>query len=100
MKDSKTLPSNCPACGSVLVVERLVCPSCRTSIEGGFSLPVLVRLLPEEHDLLMSLLQSSGSLKEMARRYGVSYPTIRNRLDALIEKVTALESEGLSEKER
>ncbi len=44
-------------------------------------------LEPEELGFVRRFVLSSGSLKEMAEEYGVSYPTIRLRLDALIEKI-------------
>jgi hypothetical protein len=47
---------------------------------------------PAEQDLLLDLARSSGSLKALAKRHGVSYPTIRARLDRLIERLEALEA--------
>jgi hypothetical protein len=70
-----------------------------TTVEGDYDLPVLSRLEPEEHLFILNLLKSEGSLKELAQRYGVSYPTVRNRLDALIEKVKNLEGLFLERKE-
>ena len=58
---------------------------------GGYDLPVLSRLRPDEQKLVLNFLESSGSLKDLARLHGVSYPTIRNRLDALIDRVKSLE---------
>lgn len=46
-----------------------------------------------ELDLLLELVLASGSLKQMASHYGVSYPTIRSRLDRLIERVRGLQEE-------
>jgi len=86
----KTLPSQCPGCERTLNVVRLTCEGCGTAVEGRFELPVLARLDAEEQELVLHFLRSSGSLKELARRYGVSYPTVRNRLDALIERVEEL----------
>jgi hypothetical protein len=87
----KLLPAICPSCGKVLKVTRLKCGECQTTVEGDYDLPVLSRLEPEENQFILNLLKSEGSLKELAQRYGVSYPTVRNRLDALIEKVKNLE---------
>ena len=83
---NRKLPVCCPSCGARLKVRRLACPACDTAVEGDFSLPLLARLDPGEQELI----QSGGSLKELASRYGISYPTVRNRLDALIEKVNPL----------
>jgi hypothetical protein len=85
-------PVNCPSCHAVLKVARLACDHCGTAVEGDFPLPVLSCLDVEDQAFAVSFIQSSGSLKEMAQKYGVSYPTMRNKLDALIEKLKALES--------
>jgi hypothetical protein len=88
----KMMPYACPSCQNALKAVRLTCGACGTAVEGGFDLPVLARLDAEDQLFLLSFLKSSGSLKEMARQQGVSYPTVRNRLDALIGKVAALEA--------
>ncbi len=54
---------------------------------------VFHRLSTAEQDLALRLVQASGSLKELARQYGVSYPTIRARLDRLIERIAAVQGE-------
>ncbi|HOZ45066.1 MAG TPA: DUF2089 family protein [Candidatus Hydrogenedentes bacterium] len=96
----RLLPVSCPSCGQVLKVKRFACPACDTAVEGDFALPVLARLSPEEQEFLVRFAECSGSLKDMARRYGVSYPTVRNRLDALIDRLGALKGEGKEHEER
>lgn len=54
---------------------------------------VFSQLSPSEQDMTLELLLASGSLKALARRYGVSYPTIRARLNRLIERVAGLRAE-------
>ncbi len=88
----KRLPNLCPSCGHTLTVRRFGCGSCDTAVEGTFGLPVLARLTAEDQALVISLIKTSGSLKDMAREYGVSYPTIRNRLDELIKQVESMET--------
>ncbi|MDQ1258168.1 MAG: hypothetical protein QG656_2777 [Candidatus Hydrogenedentes bacterium] len=87
------LPVNCPSCGKELRVQRLACSGCNTVVEGAFSLSVLSRLTGDEQVFVQHLIKCSGSLKDLAKEYGVSYPTVRNRLDAVIEHIRALESE-------
>jgi hypothetical protein len=89
----KKLPTVCPSCGATLRVVRLRCPECSSSVEGEFGLGLLGRLDAEEQQLVLSLIKAGGSLKDLASEYGVSYPTIRNRVDALIERVKQLEKE-------
>ena len=90
----KTMPTTCPSCNGLLRVNRLICPGCTTGVDGDLELPVLSRLGTEEQTFVLSLLKSSGSLKEIARLYKISYPTVRNRLDDLIEQVKSLEQAG------
>lgn len=56
--------------------------------------PWIEHLSPEDLAFLKRFLLASGTLKELARQYGVSYPTVRLRLDRLIEKVRLIEEQG------
>ena len=87
------IPVTCPSCSGALNVSELSCPSCSTRISGNYALPALLRLTPEEQNFVLQFFLSSGSLKEMVSQMGVSYPTMRNRLDDLIEKVKQLNTE-------
>ena len=87
------LPTHCPACSAALQVARLDCTECGTSVLGGFDLPPLARLAPEDQTFVLRFLQIGGNLKDMAKLYGVSYPTLRNRLDALVEQLAPGQSE-------
>ena len=82
--EKKRLPKTCPACGSVLRVRSMYCHACDTQIEGDYPLPPLMRLTEEEQRFVADFVMCSGSLKEMAARMGVSYPSVRNRLDEII----------------
>jgi hypothetical protein len=90
----KSQPVNCPSCGGALSVARLKCAGCGTAVEGEFPLPMLSRLDTEEQKFALSFIKASGSLKEMARVYKVSYPTMRNKLDAMIARIKELETGG------
>ena len=68
----------------------LHCDACGTSVNGNFSLPLFLQLSQEEQDFVMQFLMNSGSLKEMAKQMNNSYPTIRNKLDDIIEKTKRL----------
>lgn len=83
----KRLPTNCPSCAGPLGVKRLWCNACRTEVEGYYDLPNLATLDQEDQEFVEQFVTSSGSLKEMARLLGVSYPTVRNRLDEIIERL-------------
>lgn len=81
------LPVACPSCNSGLNVSQLTCPTCTTQVSGVFSLPALVSLPEDDQAFILQFFLTSGSLKEMAQRLGISYPTVRNRLDDLIAKL-------------
>ena len=75
------MPGHCPACAAELAVSRLQCPACGTEVVGRFSQGRLVNL-PEPHASLLELfLRVRGNAKEMERALGLSYPTVRARLD-------------------
>ncbi len=88
----KQLPTTCPSCSGELEARRLCCERCGTEVEGQFDLPLLVRLPIDDQTFLLQFLKANASLKEMARILGVSYPTVRNRLDAIIEQLKRNES--------
>lgn len=93
MNSEKNLPLKCPSCGSRLHVSGMVCPGCDTVISGDYRLPLLMRLGSEERAFVLDFVRSSGSLKEMSRRMGLSYPTVRNKLDEIIETINRLEAD-------
>ena len=84
---TKKMPTTCPACGEELRVERLVCRGCDTAVQGEYALPCFMRLTAEEQELLLDFVECSGSLKELASRRALSYPTMRNMLDEVIAKL-------------
>lgn len=81
----KRLPKICPSCGGVLSVQTMHCVKCDTRIEGDYPLPALMQLSEDDQAFICDFVKSSGSLKEMAQKLGLSYPTVRNRLDDIIE---------------
>ena len=88
----KVLPTTCPACGSSVKVKRLLCKNCDTQIEGLYELPALARLSADDQSFIIEFIKASGSLKEMAKLLRLSYPTVRNRLDEVIERIKLAES--------
>ena len=76
--------ATCPVCSGELTITRLHCRSCGTALEGEFGVGRFGRLSREQLALLESFLRSRGNLKEMERELGISYPTVRGRVDALV----------------
>jgi hypothetical protein len=90
----RPLPTRCPACEGPLAVKVLFCPACGTEVHGRFALNEFA-LLPKEHlDFLRLFVKTRGNLKEVERILGVSYPTVRARLDALLKALGYEEDEG------
>ncbi len=96
----KILPTMCPACSSQLKVKSLICEKCDTEIQGQFELSPLAGLSPDDQAFVLEFMKTSGSLKDLAKLHGLSYPTIRNRLDEIIERVKQAENRTKSRKEK
>lgn len=90
-KIKKRLPLQCPSCDHVLKVGRMFCDECGTEVCGSFDLSVLARLTGKEQSFILSFVKATGVLKDMAKNMGVSYPTVRNLLDDIIDKLNKIE---------
>lgn len=75
---------NCPVCGEALSVTRLHCRSCDTAIEGQFTIGSFDRLSPEHLLFAETFIRCEGKLNRMEKELGLSYPTLRGRLNDLI----------------
>lgn len=76
--------ATCPVCAHELAVTRLRCGECGTTIEGEFSVGRFGRLTREQTQVLESFLRSRGNLRDMERELGISYPTVRARVESLV----------------
>lgn len=76
--------------GARLLVERVRLPETGIVVEGSFELPPLAQLSIDDQVFVAAFVKSHGSIKEMERLFGVSYPTIKSRLNRLS---TVLDSE-------
>lgn len=84
------LPIVCPSCENALKVSQMKCSNCQTEVNGDYDLPLYLKLSREDQDFVLNFFLSSGSIKEMAKQAGWSYPTMRNKMDDLIEKINTL----------
>ena len=97
---------NCPVCGETLAVTRLHCRNCDTSIEGRFTVGAFDRLAPEHLAFAEAFIRNDGKLNRMEGELGLSYPTLRARLNELKAAMgfdTALEeaaAPGITDEER
>ncbi len=95
------MPTRCPVCGGELVVTRLHCPSCETTIEGSFapggsplqeaftpeqlrSLLPFSRLNQDQLYFVLTFIRCEGRFNRMEEELNLSYPTLRGRLDEVI----------------
>jgi hypothetical protein len=76
--------ATCPVCSGELAVTRLHCRTCGTTLEGDFNVGRFGRLGREQMAILESFLRSRGNLRDMERELGLSYPTVRSRVEALV----------------
>ena len=76
--------AKCPICAEGLTVTRLECGACGTRIEGSFGLGRFHRLSVEQLEFLETFIKARGNFKDVERELGMSYPTVRSRLDAVI----------------
>lgn len=78
------IPTNCPSCGAMMNITELKCNKCNTTVRGSFPINKLISLPEEDREFLMTFLRSRGNIKEVQERMGISYPTVKNKLDRLL----------------
>ena len=78
--------------GQPIIVERVRLAEKDIAIEGQFELPQLARLAMEDQIFVTAFVRSHGSIKEMERIFGVSYPTIKSRLTRIANRLEFVET--------
>lgn len=78
--------------GLPITVERVRLTSNDIAIEGNFELPPLARLSSENQVFIAAFVRCHGSIKEMERIFGISYPTVKSRLDRISMQLNVIES--------
>jgi hypothetical protein len=86
MKPRSTI-GKCPVCDAGLRVTELSCPACRTRIVSDLKTCEFCNLSPGLLGLLRAFLRARGNIKEVERDLGISYPTVRKRLDDLLANI-------------
>jgi hypothetical protein len=79
--------------GADIIVERVRLEKSGISIKGEFSLPPLAQLSSDDQVFIMAFVGAHGSIKDMERLFGISYPTVKNRLEKLASKLKMVEFE-------
>jgi hypothetical protein len=83
----------CMVCKNTLTVARMECACCGLKMEGEFLLPRLARLSRPHRILAEQMLLSGGNLKDLATTIGISYPTLRRRMDELMHALNQLKQD-------
>lgn len=77
----------CPVCNSGLDVTRLHCSHCNTGIDGRFSVCKFCQLPQDQKAFAEVFIKCRGNIKEVEKELGISYPTVRSRLETVIESL-------------
>ena len=77
--------------GKPVTVEKVKLVDSDIAIEGSFSLPPLASLSAEDQVFVMAFLKCSGSIKDMEQMFGISYPTVKNRLNRIAGQLEFVE---------
>src|SRR5688572_19352132 len=85
MAGQRPVTNECPYCGGQMTLARMSCAACRISIDAEFPMSRLGSMPIEHQRFIEIFVLAGGNLKEIADQVGVSYPTIRSRLDRVIE---------------
>lgn len=80
---------HCPTCHSNLTITELHCDACGTQVRSRYRPCPFCALTDDQQTFLLLFLRSRGNLKDLEKTLGISYPTVRAKLDELIEALPA-----------
>ena len=80
----------CPVCSGSLDVTAVACACCQIEIKGSFSPHLLTGLDRDQLDFLLTFVRCRGVIRDIEALLGVSYPTVRNRVDQMVDAVERL----------
>ena len=83
----KKILGKCPVCNGKIVITTLKCVDCETEIRGNFELDDFFKLSDEQLIFVKTFIRNRGNIKEVEKELGISYPTVRNKLDEVIESM-------------
>ena len=95
----KQTPNACPSCGSPLVISELKCTGCDTMVRGEFFITPLGNLSDGQLDFVKTFVLSRGNIREVESRLGISYPTVRAKLDEAIAAISGTARAALTRDE-
>ena len=89
MSEAQSVQPECLKCGRPMEITRFRCEPYDLSVEGSFELPPLARLSLEDQILVTAFVREHGNIKKMEALFGISYPTVKNRLNAIGKRLDA-----------
>lgn len=84
-------PPHCPVCEAHMTITELKCTACNITVQGNFAASRLAELTEEQLNFVEIFIKARGSIKEMERELNISYPTVRNKLDSIVESLSQAE---------
>jgi hypothetical protein len=94
--EAKKVISSCPFCGDELTISRLTCKGCNTQIDSSLPIPPFFRLPPDLQEFVLIFLRCRGSIRDVEKELGISYPTVCKRLD-LVNQLLGLQTKQLTQ---
>jgi len=85
--------------GKPVTIERVRVTDSGIAIEGNFTLPPLANLSAEDQVFVMAFIRCHGSIKEMEETFGISYPTVKNRLNRIAGQLHFVETVKINPRE-
>jgi hypothetical protein len=79
----------CPACGEALTITELVCERCQTQVRGHYTPCAFCALTADQIVFARLFIEKRGNLREMEKALGVSYPTVRGKLEEIATRLGA-----------
>lgn len=76
--------SKCPVCGSKILISELKCSKCNTIIRNDFEMSKFEYLTKEQLEFIEVFIKNRGNIKDVEKELGISYPTVRSKLDEVI----------------
>src|ERR1700751_2152332 len=73
----------CSDCNCSLKIARMACPSCAMVVEGNFEVSPLAQLSVDDQAFVIAFIRHHGSIKKTEEVFNISYPTVKNRLNAI-----------------
>jgi hypothetical protein len=81
----REVPGKCPVCGNEVKVTEISCKKCETIIKSEFDLCKFCKLNDQQKYFAEIFIKNRGNIKEIEKELGISYPTVRNKLDEVVD---------------